>query len=262
MNKYTKQQLLELDAIDVYKMILKGDVLKRFPAGFWQGPEGEKNSIKCTKYMIENILQYDDEQIIKNLSIKTFQDNKLGGMLSRRYKHSIYNAVEDSYPGRIKPWLFAMVPLKYWNVETGKEAVKWLIEDNLKWNDEDIKNKLTKKVFYDNNLSGMISSVFKNSPYLAINEAFPNKFKPWQFSQVSKGFWNIETGKDSIKWLIEEKLKWNDEDIEKKLNIQIFKDNGLYWMLCDVFNGSIYSAIHKTYPNRFKSDSTIKLKNE
>ena len=62
MIKYTKEELLEMDAIDVYKMVLKGDVIKKFPNGFWQQPEAKQNAIKCIKYLVEYILKYSDGQ--------------------------------------------------------------------------------------------------------------------------------------------------------------------------------------------------------
>ena len=38
MKKYTNEELYKIDAVDIYKMLLKGDIIKRFPKGFWQQP--------------------------------------------------------------------------------------------------------------------------------------------------------------------------------------------------------------------------------
>ena len=37
--------------------------------------------------------------------------------------------------------------------------------------------------------------------------AYPGKFKPWEFTQVPNHFWNLKTASEATTWLIEEKLK-------------------------------------------------------
>ena len=39
---------------------------------------------------------------------------------------------------------------------------------------------------------------------------YPNKFKPWELKSAPNNYWNNETTLEAIKWMIEEKLKWND----------------------------------------------------
>ena len=62
MKKYTKEELYKMDVIDVYKLVLKEE-LKKFPNGFWQQPEAKQNAAKCTRYLIEEILNYDDKEL-------------------------------------------------------------------------------------------------------------------------------------------------------------------------------------------------------
>lgn len=61
--------------------------------------------------------------------------------------------------------------------------IKYLIEDKLNWSEEDIKNNLERKTFRENKLGGMLTHIFNDSPYLAINTAYPNKYKPWELKR-------------------------------------------------------------------------------
>ena len=131
-------------------------------------------------------------------------------------------------------------PKGVWNCnekyDNAKEVTKTLIEKVLKWSDDDIKNKLSRNTFRENSLNGMLNYLFNNSPYRAIENAYPGKFKPWEVARVSKNFWNMETAREATIWLIEEKLKWSDEDVKEKLTLNTFKENSLKSMLNYLFN--------------------------
>ncbi len=132
------------------------------------------------------------------------------------------------------------------------QATVWLIEEKLKWSDEEICDKLSYQVFRNNGLSGMVIDIFNGSPYETLNNAYPGKFKPWQLSMTPNNYWNKETAKEATVWLIEEKLKWSDEEICDKLSYQVFKDNGLAGMIVQIFNGSLYETLNNAYPGKFK----------
>ena len=195
-----------------------------------------KTAREATIWLIEEKLKWSDEDVRRNLSQNTFKENSLGGMLTILFNGSPYLAIENAYPGKFKPWELPSVPKKIWNVETAKEATIWLIEEKLKWSDEDIKEKLSANTFIKNSLGGMLTILFNNSPYLAIENAYPGKFKPWEVARVSKKFWNMETAREATIWLIEEKLKWSDEDVKEKLTLNTFKENSLKSMLNYLFN--------------------------
>ena len=104
----------------------------------------------------------------------------------------------------------------------------------------------------DNGLSGMLQQCFNNSPYEAVNSVYPNKFRQWEFKYIGKKYWSKERGLEATKWLIEEKLNFDEEDIKDKLSANLFRDNGLGGMLYICFNNSPYEAINSTYPNKYK----------
>lgn len=251
--KYSDSQLLLMEPEEVFLLRLN-DKIERFPRGFIK--EGEyinyDVAIKIFKYLFEEYLKLTDEQIKEELSINFFKKYKVHVILKIAFDSSPYKAIETVYPGRFKPWELKCSPNGYWNLETAKEATRWLIEEKLKWDDDDIKKKLSLEIFHRNNLSGMISLVFSSSPYYAINAIYPNRFKPWELSNTTMGFWNLETAKDATKWLIEEKLKWDDEDIKNKISKKVFIEYGLGSMLKKFFECSSYEALENAYPGRFK----------
>ena len=236
---------------DISKYYLE-DVLakgKKFPSGTWIG---NVNAKIVTKTLIEKVLKWSDEDIKEKISTRIFNENSLWGMLSILFNGSPYLAIENAYPGKFKQWELSGVSKSFWNMETAKEATIWLIEEKLKWSDEDIRKKLSKKIFKENSLGGMLTILFNGSPYLAIENAYPGKFKQWELPCVSVSFWNMETAKEATIWLIEEKLKWSDEDIKEKISARIFKENSLGGMLANLFNGSPYLSIENAYPGKFK----------
>ena len=229
---------------------------KRFPMGTWiYFDVVDYNAAAIvTKAMIEDVLKWSEEDVVKKLGTKTFKDNGLKGMLTNVFDGSSYAAINNAYPGKYKPWQFANVPLSYWTKETVAEATKWFIEEKLKWTEEDVVRRLNTKTFYDNRLRGMLK-IFDCSPYAAINNAYPDKYKPWQFAKVPLSYWTKETAAEATKWLIEEKLKWSEDTLLENLSARIFIKNGLSGMLHAVFANSPYAAINNAYPGKYvKSD--------
>ena len=215
------------------KVLAKG---KRFPKGVWDCNSKYDNAKVVTKTLIEKVLKWSDDDIKQKLSSNIFEKNSLGGMLVILFNGSPYLAIENAYPGKFKPWEVARVSKKFWNMETAREATIWLIEEKLKWSDEDVRKKLSVNIFRINSLMWMLAILFNESPYRAIENAYPGKFKAWELPSVPRNFWNMETAKKAIIWLIEEKLKWSDEDVKKKLTLNTFKENSLKSMLNYLFN--------------------------
>lgn len=245
-------RLENYDAIEVYKNVLSGRV-KIFPKNFWQGIEGKNNAIECTRYLIEKILAYSDDDIRKNLSQKIFKDYKLRGMLLICFNKSPYLAINTVYPNRFKPWEFKQSPRGVWTKSTAIEATKWLIEEKLKFSDEEIKKNLSAKLFKQNNLGGMLAVVYKDKPFMAINDAYPGRFKEWDFN-CGNDFWTDEKAIEAVKWLIEEKLNLTDNELKLRLSKKMFNQNNLGGLLGCKFSYRPYNAINFAYPNKFKEN--------
>lgn len=225
---------------------------KQFPKGVWNCNEKYDNAKEVTKTLIEKVLKWSDDEIKRKLSANIFRKYLLTGMLNVLFNGGAYLAIENAYPGKFKPWEVTRVSKNFWNMETAKEATIWLIEEKLKWSEEDVRQKLSSRIFIKNSLTGMLNVLFNGSAYLAINNAYPGKFKPWELPSVPKKFWNLETAKEATIWLIEEKLKWSDEDVKQKLSRKIFRENSLNGMLGYLFGNSPYLAIENAYSGKFK----------
>ena len=252
MGKFTKEKIFNMQATQVYKMVLKGNVIKKFPDGFWQRPEAKENAKECVVFMVENILKWDEEDIRKNLTKKTFQENKLSGMMNTLYNNSPYEAINDVYPNKFMPWELNNTPMKYWEDKSNcKKATEWML-DKLNWSDEDIKKNLSTEVFKKNGLDGMLTAAYKGSFHSLMNDVYPNKFMPWEFKVAPKNYWKDKDNcKKAMKWMLD-KLNWSDEDIKKNLSQKTFVENNLLGMLFYRYNGSVHKAINDVYPNKFK----------
>lgn len=235
-------------AVEIYKEVLAGK-RRRFPNNFWKYGEtfNYSNAKEVTIYMIENVLNWSEADVKKKLSHETFKENELGGMLQAGFKGSTYKALNNAYPGKYYEWELGVTPHNYWNLETAKTATMWLIEEKLKWGENEVKEKLCTKIFIENGLYGMLISIFNGSVYKALNNAYPGKYHEWELGAVSHNYWNLETAKKATIWMIEKKLKWSEDEAREKLCYKTFIENGLGGMLQAVFKGRVSAALENAY---------------
>ncbi len=204
----------------------------------------EEIAIKAIKWMIEEELQWNDEQIKQKLNRNIFIEHGLKKILN--HFGSLIKVLDLAYPKK-----FTRANLKniqsQWNDIDIKKRLKTFIEEELNWNEEDIKKNFNTKIFRDNGLNGILY-YFDYSPIRILNFLYPNKFKEWEIKSVAKGFWDKDENKiKAIRWLFEEKLKWDREDIIKKVSTKIFIENGLQF-LC-IKCGGVKKCLELAYPN-------------
>jgi len=247
----TKNNCNLITPVEVFKLVLGGK-LKRFPPDSWTEPDAVENGVEILRFLFESILQWSPKDIKKNYSRKLFIDYKLEGLFKIVFNSSPFQALNALYPNQFREWELHYAPNKFWTEETGIQATRWLVEEKLKWTENDIKEKLMKQVFCDNELGGMLRILYGNSVWRAVNQSYPSKFKEWELQTTHNNFWNETTGIKATKWLIEEKLKWTETDIKEKITYKIFCNNGLGGMLFGVYHGSPWQAINAAYPNQFK----------
>lgn len=242
---------MKYEIIETYEQILNG-TLNHFPDKTWTKSDAKINALILSKYFIEVKLKYSIEDIKENLSTKMFKDNKLYGMLQVVFNGSVNNIIQELYPNKIHSWEYEKISVGYWSMEEGIKATKWLIEEKLKYSDDDIRDKLSIEDFRKYKLSGMIEYMFNNSLYEAINTTYPNKFNPWEINKTPRNYWNRETGIIATKWLVEEKMKLSHDEVVKLVTIKTFKNSKLGGMLSIIYNNSVYSAINDAYPGEYK----------
>lgn len=242
-----------MDAIDVYKLVLNGK-LKKFPKGFWNKHGGIENAKEIMKYLFEDVLAYSDKDILANVTQDFFIPHRLRGMMILCFNGSPYDAINSLYPDRFKPWEYCMSKLRYWkDKDNCIKATKWLIEEKLKWNEEDVKKKINNKTFIENGLNGM-STIFNDSTYEILDLAYPGVFKPWELIQTGKEFFDDDNNVNwALDWLFDEQLKWTDEELKLKFDVKVIRENNLLGLLRKRFHGSPYELLNYYYPNRFNA---------
>lgn len=241
-------------ATKVYELVLTRS-LKNFPLYFWERPDSLDSAKEIVKYLFEQKLKFTDEEIKKNFSIDFLKKYKLAGMMTQLFKNQIFEVLTLTYP-EFKIWEFNRVPFNFWTEQTAKEAVKWLIEEKLKWSDEDVKKKLTKKTFNNNRLGVALDYVYNNSPYAAINSVYPCKYKQWELCKSPSLTWDKDKAKEAVLWLIKDKLNYNIIGITK----DTFVKHGLAGMLYSMYSNSIYLALQDVFPDMDLSKQKSKFK--
>lgn len=165
---------MESIAVEIYKEVLLGS-RKRFPINFWKDDESKNfsDAAEITRYLIEQVLFWDDDTVKEKMCCKVFFDHSLKGMLWTLFDDSVFAAIENAYPGKFMQWEFTHTPRNFWNLDTARQATIWLFKEHLKWNDEKIKQNVSRKIFVENGLDTMMHVIFNNNATLAISNAFP-----------------------------------------------------------------------------------------
>lgn len=239
-----------LSAVEVYKLVLSRK-LRSFPAGFWSEVDGKDNAGDVTRYLIEEILKWTEDDVKNKFIQKVLVDHKLSGMMML-FNNSSFHVLDNAYPGKYLPWELTMAPKGFWNDENCRRATKWLVEEMLNIDLKDITKKIEGKDFNNNGLNGMMHARFNNCPYKAIDFTYPGRFREWEVTKTPRGFWNRENGIDAIRWLFEEKLKLPEQEIPVNATAATFKAYGLKGMLSTCFGGRPFMALEAAYPGRYK----------
>lgn len=243
---------MEKKTIMIYKKVLSGE-LSKFPYGFWNEKDGIRvNAVICVKYLFDEILKWSDEDIKNNFKINILREYRLYGLLEY-YNNSAFSLLNDIYPNKFYPWEMKCVPMGYWEDRDNRiKAITWLYI-KLNVDSKNMKNKFTVKNFQKYGLGALLESKYRNSPFLALDELFPNKYKVWEVSRVSRGYWlNIENCRMATIWLIN-KLDLSDEELNKKLSKELFYKYGLGSMLKTAYKDSPYLAIYDILPKKKKT---------
>jgi len=238
----------------IYKNIFAGEQIKI---------TNKDEAIKLIKDLIENKLQWNDEDIKKKFSNNTLAQNGLQNAIEFFYQKNshfdkkditpvTYDIINTIYPNKFHPWDFDdQVPFYYWeNKKNRIDAIKWLFEEKLNWSKEEIKNNATEQILKNNGFSDIYR--YRQFPLL-MQSVYPDLFT----GEKKKGKGEIKEDQkqeaiEKTKNLIKNKLKWTEQDIKTKLNAEIFIENGLQDVL-DLFDNNPVSVIRATYPNAFKN---------
>ncbi|MED3809527.1 DUF4046 domain-containing protein [Priestia megaterium] len=225
--------------IEIYQQVLEGK-RKRFPNYFFVGKEGKQYMSYMTCYLLEQRLSIPIHEIPLKVGAGMLWSHRLRppAML---YGWNYYEVIDNAYPGVFKPWQFRQVPDKYWDGEEGKrraiEAVKYVIEEELKIPFNEIPLRVNFHFFKQHGLGGVFS-LFRQSPFQVIEAVYPGFFKPWQFANVPMNCWKNETSiHEAMEDFLFVQLHFSSyEEAFFKLRSQHFNDfrlTGLFQMAFD-----------------------------
>ncbi len=149
----------------------------KVPNGFWKDRQNQKEFIEWLAKK-ENL----DLTSLKDVSkISAEMINRYGASKARRTAGGVYSLITSATGDRFQEW--EILKLDVWTEEKAIKAVKWLVEEKLKWSDEQVYENLTASVFQENHLGGLLERYCNNSPIKAINLAYPGKFKSLKHSK-------------------------------------------------------------------------------
>ncbi|MEK4620463.1 hypothetical protein NYE71_31175 [Bacillus sp. FSL K6-0273] len=236
---------------DIYQELLDGK-RKQFPPYTWS-EDIDRNLIKrVIKYLVEIVLNWDDNMLKEGWNKKLIKKYKLNGAVCMIYRGSPYAMLNDAYPGRFKEWEFKMAPLNFWTKEKGLEALKWTIEIKEKLTDEQLLQVYGTKWLTQHKIISPCAKFFNHSPYIMLNALYPGKFREWEMKQTPNKFWTRENALEALRWTIEEKEELTDEQLFEVYNIKWLKQHNLA-PACQIhWRNSPYSMLNALYPNRFK----------
>lgn len=162
---------------------------------------------------------------------------------------------KDILDGKIKRF-----PTGYWK-QPGIEIecviiTRYFIEKVLKWQDSDIREKTCEMIFRKYHLSGMLEYVFNRSPFLAIENAYPGKYKVWELTCTPKGFWKNEKNRnDALSFLLDKTGKIKIDELTNK----DFLNNGLGGLMDYLTTNKIYKNMDRKIIESGKSRNDIEL---
>ena len=247
----------ELDTsavIQVYEDVFGGR-RRRFPNNFFHGDVGRVRAGIITRYLLEDKLRIGVEDIPRAIHKKLFYENGLTWMLGSCFDWSPYKAIDNAYPGQFHKWQFNVKGM--WQgperFRLAGEATRWMIEEKERVATEEIPQRISATTFGKHNLRGMLSVCFKGSFFRAIENAYPQRFHPWEFRNVPKNFWQGEQGmvnaRRATRWLCEDVLGVPRERVFQDVTYHLFREHGLGGMLTGCFSGSSIQALHNAYPD-------------
>lgn len=244
--------------IEIFHMVLSGE-LKRYPNGFWVPPFGITYAVNILKYVIEDILKWNENDIIEKYDVNLFKKYKLCGLLAGVFNNSPFEALNAVYPNKFQAWQFNRKPFNYWKKDKNViEAVKHVYEDELGIiNAEEIYDIRDHKGIFDKYGIRAIPRIQNKSIHEIIIMAYPELCESG-FHKRSNSFYTVENQLEVLKSWIETNNYKHDDIV--KMTEESLKDIKLYATLVYKNNMGIYDIINTIYPGEFKPWEFPKIK--
>ncbi len=149
-------------------------------------------------------------------------------------------------------WIKNLIALEKKPKVMCRKIIRAAIEDVAGIEIKDIPEVVNFNFFRKLKLDRLLWVFYKNSPYKAVNDAYPDVFLPWNFKRTPLRFWKgrngLENAVEAMKWFVRAK-QIKSEDECRYIKIEDFKECGLSGMVQIVFNGSPYLALSTIFPD-------------
>ncbi|MFL0405633.1 hypothetical protein ACH0BP_29030 [Bacillus nitratireducens] len=147
------------------------------------------------------------------------------------------------------------------NGESKRRVTRYLIEEVLKWSNDDIKEEWNQSLITKFKLTSVMQ-VYRSSPYEMLNAAYPNRFKEWELKCVPKNFWTKEKGLLALRWWIEKKEKLTKEDVLDVHSGEWLRERNLGTPLLKYWNNNAYQMLNAAYPNEYREWELKRVSNK
>jgi hypothetical protein len=150
-------------------MDIKAWELRKVEPGFWNDKQNQKEYILWL--MKKENINPESKEDVRRLTARIII--KYGGARILKEESDIYTIIAPAIDYRFKEW--EIMKVRCWKEEKIIAAVKWLVEEKLKYTMEQA-CMLRIKDFKDNNLDGMLQKAVNHSIINALNFTYGNIF--------------------------------------------------------------------------------------
>jgi hypothetical protein len=235
--------------IEVFNMVRNGE-LKRYPHSFWSFSDGRIRAINILKYVLENILQWNDEDIIQNYDVNVFGKFKIRGILSRVFNSSPFEALNAVYPDKFQIWQFR-VPNNYWEDDDNvMEAIRDIYENKLGIKSISDIYKITnhEDIFEKYGLDA-IPRAQKKSIHDVIGMAYTG-LEEEKFFKSSTSHYDLDKQIEIFKQKNSDNNLTHDDIIQ--MTAEQFKGTDLFSVAVKKHHLGIYEIVELAYPKEYK----------
>jgi hypothetical protein len=229
--------------------------------------ENYQNYIPLLKTYIVNALKVELQKTKAKKRINLSQSVRIDAPVSFKDERDLHELIEDK---KSKEDFFekerqqeTLIKLKdYALKERSRKSISgvvWYLVYILDIEKKDIPKKLSFDTFRNFGLQYYLWIFFNNSPYRAVNYAYPNQFLPYQMSRVPNGYWGSGKKLGWGRYRAINALKKNLENTGYPLELypkivtyQFLVEVGLTVPLNKFFGWSLYSYLNAVFPQRYK----------
>lgn len=146
---------------------------------------------------------------------------------------------------------------KPWSIQSANAIIRYLIIDKLNLGHEDVIQLPLNKFFTSYKLGGMLVTIFKGVVFDALESAFPNEYKIWEFRYMDNSLWGSdEVIAEAMQWLVEKKLGNSRERVCSELYPELMHKHGLG---IPEQKYGVFKCLDLAYPDEYKPWELLSL---